>query len=100
MLGGRPREELLAEYVADHQNPINKPLHMFGIPAVLLAVLLWLAAPFVAGAWLWALILTPIGIALQLIGHRFEGKPPSAQSDWRFLLIGLGWWVRYMFGKV
>ncbi|MFY0614929.1 MAG: DUF962 domain-containing protein [Hyphomicrobiaceae bacterium] len=100
MLGGRPREELLAEYIADHQNPINKRMHMFGIPAVLLAVLLWLAAPFVAGAWLWALILTPIGIALQLIGHRFEGKPPSAQSDWRFLLIGLGWWVRYVFGKV
>ncbi len=100
MLGGRPREELLAEYIADHQNPINKRMHMFGIPAVLLAVLLWLAAPFVAGAWLWALILTPIGIALQLIGHWFEGKPPSAQSDWRFLLIGLGWWVRYVFGKV
>ncbi len=100
MLGGRPREELLAEYIADHQNPINKRMHMFGIPAVLLAVLLWLAAPFVAGAWLWALILTLIGIALQLIGHRFEGKPPSAQSDWRFLLIGLGWWVRYVFGKV
>lgn len=100
MLGGRPRKELLAIYVADHQNPTNKRLHMFGIPAVFVAVLLWLAAPFVPGAWLWAAILTVIGVALQMIGHRFEGKPPSATSDWRFLLIGIGWWVRYMLGRV
>jgi hypothetical protein len=72
---------------------------MFGIPAVVLAIVLWLAAPFVPGAWLWALILTLIGIALQLIGHRFEGKPPSASSDWRFLIIGLRWWINFIRGK-
>lgn len=100
MLGGRPREELLAEYVADHQNPINKRFHMVGIPAVFVAVVLWLIAPYFADVWKWAAVLTVIGVALQLIGHRFEGKPPSASSDWRFLLIGLGWWVRYVLGKV
>ena len=99
MLGGRSRDELMAEYVADHQNPTNKRMHMFGIPAVVLAIVLWLAAPFVPGAWLWALILTLIGIALQLIGHRFEGKPPSASSDWRFLIIGLRWWINFIRGK-
>jgi len=99
MLGGRPRKELLAKYIADHQNPINKWFHMFGIPAVVLAVALWIAAPFVPGAWLWAAVFTVAGVALQLIGHRFEGKPPSAGSDWRFLLIGLGWWVRRILGK-
>ena len=99
MLGGRSRNELMAEYVADHQNPTNKRMHMFGIPAVVLAIVLWLAAPFVSGAWLWALILTLIGIALQLIGHRFEGKPPSASSDWRFLIIGLRWWINFIRGK-
>lgn len=100
MLGGRPREKLMAKYVADHQNPTNKLMHMFGIPAVFLAVVLWLLAPFVHGVWVGAAIVTPIGIALQLIGHRFEGKPPSATSDWRFLLIGLKWWVDYVRGKV
>lgn len=99
MLGGRPREVLLAQYIAEHQNPINKRFHMVGIPTVVAAVVLWIAAPFVAGAWIWAAILSVIGYALQMIGHRFEGKPPSATSDWRFLLIGLGWWVRYMLGK-
>ena len=99
MLGGRPRDELMAEYVADHQNPTNKLMHLFGIPAVFLAVVCWLAAPFISGAWIWALVLTPIGLALQLIGHRFEGKPPSASSDWRFLIIGLLWWANYARGK-
>jgi len=89
----------MAEYVADHQNPTNKRMHMFGIPAVVLAIVLWLTAPFVSGIWLWALILTLIGIALQLIGHRFEGKPPSASSDWRFLIIGLRWWINFIRGK-
>lgn len=99
MLGGRPRDELMAEYVADHQNPTNKLMHLFGVPAVFLAVVCWLVAPFIAGAWIWALVLTPIGLALQLIGHRFEGKPPSASSDWRFLIIGLLWWANYARGK-
>jgi uncharacterized membrane protein YGL010W len=100
MLGGRPRKELLAIYIADHQNPINKRFHLFGIPAVFFAVLFGLASPFVAGLWPWALVLIVIGTALQLIGHRFEGKPPSATNDWRFLLIGVGWWVRYVLGKL
>ena len=100
MLGGRPRDELLAEYVADHQNAINKRMHMVGIPTVFVAVVLWLIAPYFSGVWMWAAAFTVVGGALQIIGHRFEGKPPSASSDWRFLLIGLGWWVRYMRGKV
>ena len=55
--------------------------------------------PYFEGLWVWAAILTPIGIALQLIGHRYEGKPPSATNDWRFLIIGVAWWVRAMRGK-
>ena len=100
MLGGRPREELMAAYIADHQNPTNKMLHLIGIPALVIAVLLWLLAAYVSGVWIFAAILTVAGITLQLVGHRFEGKPPSAHSDWRFLIIGLMWWMRLVAGRV
>ena len=100
MLGGRPREELMADYIADHQNPINKRMHMFGIPSVFIAVLLWLLAPYFAGLWVAALVFSVIGVGLQLLGHQFEGKPPSASSDWRFLIIGLMWWLKFVRGKV
>jgi hypothetical protein len=99
MLGGRPRDELMAEYLADHQNPINKRMHFVGIPALFIAVVLWLVAPYFSGVWIWATVLTLIGLALQLGGHRFEGKPPSSGSDWRFVIIGLLWWVERVRGK-
>jgi uncharacterized membrane protein YGL010W len=99
MLGGRPYDQLMRQYMADHQNPTNKRMHLFGIPTVIVTIVLWLLAPWFDGLWVWALVLTPIGILLQLIGHRFEGKPPSASSDWRFLLIGVAWWFRLIRGK-
>lgn len=99
MLGGRPYAQLMNDYIADHQNPTNKIFHLVGIPTVVVTIILWLIAPYVAGVWVLALVLTPIGIALQLIGHRYEGKPPSATNDWRFLIIGVAWWVRAMRGK-
>ena len=80
MLGGRPREDLMADYIADHQNPINKRMHMFGIQSVFIAVLLWLLAPYFAGLWVAALVFSVIGVGLQLLGHQFEGKPPSASA--------------------
>jgi uncharacterized membrane protein YGL010W len=99
MLGGRPYGELMKLYIADHQNPTNKAFHIIGIPTVVVTIVLWLLAPYFEGLWVWAAILTPIGIAMQLIGHRYEGKPPSATNDWRFLIIGVAWWVRAMRGK-
>ncbi len=100
MLGGRPREQLMAEYIADHQNALNKQFHLFGIPTLFVAVILWLLAPVVSGVWIWAAVLTPIGLVLQFIGHHFEGKPPSTGSDWRFIIIGVIWWVKLVRGKV
>ena len=70
MLGGRSFDAMMKDYIADHQNPTNKMFHLVGIPTVVVTVLLWLIAPYFDGVWLWALVLTPIGIALQLIGHR------------------------------
>lgn len=39
------------------------------------------------------------GWVLQFIGHAFEGKPPEFFRDWRFLLVGLTWWLRKVRGE-
>jgi hypothetical protein len=33
-------------------------------------------------------------------GHAFEGKPPEFLHDWRFLFVGLRWWVAKIRGRV
>jgi len=30
----------------------------------------------------------------QLLGHIIDGKPPEFLKDWRFLLVGLRWWLQ------
>jgi hypothetical protein len=35
----------------------------------------------------------------QFVGHAFEGKPPEFFRDWRFLFVGLRWWVAKMRGR-
>ena len=37
-----------------------------------------------------------LGWILQLAGHVVEGKPPEFLHDWRFLLVGLRWWISKM----
>ena len=44
------------------------------------------------GAWV-------AGWAFQFVGHAIERKPPEFFKDWRFLLVGLRWWVAKMTGR-
>ena len=53
---------------------------------------------FVFGLWRVALALFVIGWILQFIGHYFEGKPPEFFKDWRFLFVGLRWWLKKVVG--
>ena len=53
---------------------------------------------FVFGLWRAALALFVIGWILQFIGHYFEGKPPEFFKDWRFLFVGLRWWLKKVVG--
>ena|SRR5215472_5776029 len=32
----------------------------------------------------------------QFVGHAFEGRPPEFFKDWRFLLVGLRWWLKQL----
>ena len=84
MLGGRPWSEWIARYSQSHQHPVNRLCHTLGIPLIALSIPL---AMFVVG-W-----------AFQFVGHAFEGKPPEFLHDWRFLFVGLRWWVAKIRGR-
>jgi len=98
-LGGRSWEEWIAQYATSHQHPVNRMCHTVGIPLIVASLLLFGVSIWVAGLWKLALVLFVAGWTFQFIGHAFEGKPPEFFSDWRFLFVGLRWWVAKLQGR-
>ncbi|MEZ5427126.1 MAG: DUF962 domain-containing protein [Pyrinomonadaceae bacterium] len=96
MMGGKSWDEWIDEYSKSHQHPINKLMHKFGIPMIALSLPFFVVAPFVRGFWPLPVTLFVIGWILQFIGHYFEGKPPEFFKDYRFLFVGLRWWLKKM----
>jgi uncharacterized membrane protein YGL010W len=99
MLGGRPWSEWIAQYSQSHQHPVNRFCHTLGIPLIALSILLGIAAIFVSGLWPVVLTMFVVGWLFQFVGHAFEGKPPEFFHDWRFLFVGLRWWVAKLRGR-
>lgn len=98
-LGGRSWDEWIAQYATSHQHPVNRLCHTIGIPLIVASLLLFVAAIWVAGLWKLALGLFVAGWVFQFLGHAFEGKPPEFFSDWRFLFVGLRWWIAKLQGR-
>jgi uncharacterized membrane protein YGL010W len=94
MLGNRTSEEWIAQYSTSHQHPVNRACHTVGIPLIVVSIALG-----AAGFWRTALGLFMLGWIVQFVGHAFEGKPPEFFHDWRFLFVGLRWWVAKMRGR-
>jgi uncharacterized membrane protein YGL010W len=100
MLGNRPMTEWVAQYSESHQHPVNRLLHTLGIPLIvvsLVAAIVGVIAmpsllPIAGGLFL-------LGWIFQFVGHAFEGKPPEFFKDWRFLFVGLRWWLAKMSGR-
>jgi uncharacterized membrane protein YGL010W len=92
-LGGRPMSEWISRYAESHQNRINRLCHTIGIPLIALSVPLFLVAIFVKGFWPLPVGMFVVGWVFQFAGHAVEGKPPEFLHDWRFLLVGLRWWL-------
>ena len=99
MLGGKTWDEWIRQYSQSHRNPINRFCHTLGIPLIVLSLPLFLAAIWVQGLWMAALGLFVVGWTFQFVGHAVEGKPPEFFHDWRFLLVGLRWWVAKIRGR-
>ena len=94
MLGNRTSDEWIAQYATSHQHPVNRFCHTIGIPLIVVSIVL-----LAAGFWRTALGLFVAGWIFQFVGHAFEGKPPEFLHDWRFLFVGLRWWVAKMRGR-
>jgi uncharacterized membrane protein YGL010W len=99
MLGNRPLSEWIARYERSHEHPVNRFCHTIGIPLIALGVLLLVVTPFWPGLWRVALGLFALGWAFQFVGHAVEGKPPEFFHDWRFLLVGMRWWLAKIRGR-
>ena len=96
-MGNRTWAEWVAQYESSHRNPVNRWCHTLGIPLIVLSLLLapvafwlprlgWPAAGLFLSGWV-----------LQFVGHAFEGKPPEFFRDWRFLFVGVRWWIAVPF---
>ena len=94
MMGGRSWDEWINEYSKSHEHPINRLTHKIGIPMIAVSILLIPISLFITKFWMIPLSLFVIGWILQFIGHYFEGKPPEFFKDYRFLFVGLRWWIK------
>ncbi len=99
MWGGKSSEQWISQYATSHQHPMNRACHTFGIPIIAVSLALFVASVFSRSLLKWAIVSFLVGWTLQFIGHAFEGKRPEFFHDWRFLFVGLRWWVAKMRGK-
>jgi uncharacterized membrane protein YGL010W len=99
MTGRRTSEEWIAQYANSHRHPVNRLCHTLGIPLIVVSIA-WFAIGWLASAPLGVpLALFAVGWTLQFIGHAFERKMPEFFHDWRFLFVGLRWWVAKIRGR-
>ncbi len=90
----------IAQYSESHQHPINRTLHTLGIPMIVASLILGLAGLLLMPQLLIAAaVLFVIGWILQFVGHALERKPPEFFKDWRFLFVGLRWWLAKISGR-
>jgi uncharacterized membrane protein YGL010W len=98
-LGNRTMDEWVTEYAKSHQHPVNRLCHTLGIPLIVVALVVLLVALGVPGLWRLGLGLFVLGWVFQFVGHAVESKPPEFLRDWRFLFVGLRWWVAKLQGR-
>jgi uncharacterized membrane protein YGL010W len=99
MLGGKPWEEWIRSYGHSHQHPVNRICHTLGIPLIALSIPLFVVVFFKRGFWPIPTAMFVAGWIFQFVGHAFEGKPPEFFHDWRYLFVGLRWWLAKLRGK-
>ena len=97
--------EWIEQYGHSHQHPVNRVCHTIGIPLIALSLPLFVVAiiplavsvPLItSGFWKVPAAMFVVGWILQFVGHAVEGEPPEFFRDWRFLFVGLRWWVEKM----
>ena len=88
----------IAEYEKSHQHPGNRLCHTIGIPLIALSVPMFVVGLFVQEFLAPAVSAFVIGWVFQFVGHAIEGSRPEFLRDWRFLFVGLRWWLKKVRG--
>lgn len=99
MFFGQPWPQWIAQYAQSHTHPVNRFCHTLGIPLVAGSVVLLLLALIFPSLWTAAWVTFVVGWIFQFVGHAFERKMPEFFHDWRYLFVGLRWWVQKIKGK-
>jgi uncharacterized membrane protein YGL010W len=99
LMGNRSWDDWIAEYAESHQHPVNRLCHTIGIPMIVLSAVPLVATVWLPGGWKVAVALFSVGWVFQFAGHAFERKPPEFLKDWRFLMVGLRWWLAKLRGR-
>ena len=99
LMSARSWDDWIAEYAQSHTHPANRLCHTIGIPMIALSVILFAVAIVVHGVWVAAVVLFVVGWIFQLVGHAYEHKPPEFMKDWRYLFVGLRWWMAKLRGR-
>lgn len=99
MFAGRSWDDWIAQYATSHQHPINRWCHTIGIPLIALSLPLFVVAGVAPLSWWVPGTMFVVGWGFQFIGHAVEGTPPEFFHDWRFLFVGLRWWVAKVRGR-
>jgi uncharacterized membrane protein YGL010W len=97
---GRTSHEWIRLYGQSHQHPVNRFCHTIGIPLIVISIPLFLLLVLAPALWPLPVLLFAAGWIFQFTGHWFEGKPPEFLRDWRFLFVGLRWWLSKIRGRV
>lgn len=93
-------EEWVHEYALGHQHPVNQKCHAIGIPLIVVSLMLLPLALLVKKLFMLSVALFVLGWVFQFVGHYYEKKPPEFFKDWRFLFVGVRWWLKKMRGQV
>ena len=99
LMSERGWPDWIAEYAKSHQHPVNRLCHTIGIPLIAVSVVAFVAGLVVPRLWTLAAALFIVGWGFQFVGHAFERKPPEFLKDWRFLFVGLRWWIHKLRGR-
>jgi uncharacterized membrane protein YGL010W len=99
LMSKRGWDEWISEYAQSHQHPANRLCHTIGIPMIALSILVLAAALVAPPLWKLAAALFVLGWIFQFVGHAYERKPPEFLKDWRFLFVGLRWWLKKVQGR-
>jgi uncharacterized membrane protein YGL010W len=99
LMSPRSWDEWIRQYAQSHQHPANRLCHTIGIPLIALSLPLFVALLFAPGIWILPTTLFALGWVFQFVGHAYERKPPEFLHDWRFLFVGLRWWLAKIQGR-